>query len=232
MSIAVIIPVLNEQTILPRTLKTLITMPWDQIIVVDGGSQDETMDRARAVLSMGSAGRFDLSIGSPGRARQMNTGAARADSEILVFLHADTELPNQAPQLIQAALQDAAVVGGRFDVQFPNDRGWAWVISRMMNLRSRWSGVSTGDQAIFVRRQVFDQMGGFSDIPLMEDIEFSIRLKKKGRIVALPQKVTTSFRRWEKHGPLRTILRMWILRLWYWLGGSPATLKHYYDAVR
>ncbi|MCA9479144.1 MAG: hypothetical protein KC545_02150, partial [Nitrospira sp.] len=120
----------------------------------------------------------------------------------------------------------------RFDVRFPKDRGWAWVISRMMNLRSRWTGICTGDQTIFVRRGVFERLGGFADIPLMEDIEFTTRLKTVGPVVALREFVITSFRRWERCGPLRTILRMWTLRLLYWMGWDPRRLQQFYDAIR
>jgi hypothetical protein len=127
---------------------------------------------------------------------------------------------------------DRRCVGGRFDVRFPCDTGYAWMVSRLMNWRSRLSGIATGDQTMFVRRSVFERMGGFADMPLMEDIEFSHRLKSLGTLAALQDKVTTSFRRWEQHGPLRTIMRMWTLRLFYWLGWDPHRLHHYYDHVR
>ena len=137
----------------------------------------------------------------------MNTGAAESRSDVLVFLHADTHLPAHAREAIEAVLANPRHVGGRFDVQFENDSGFAWVISRMMNLRSRLSGICTGDQAIFIRRTVFQQIGGFADIPIMEDIDLSYRLKQVGKIAALRSKVLTSFRRWEQRGPIRTIVR-------------------------
>jgi GT2 family glycosyltransferase len=149
-----------------------------------------------------------------------------------MFLHADTHLPHNAKQVVEQAMVDTQCVGGRFDVRFPRDSGYAWVVSRLMNLRSRVSGISSGDQTMFVRRSVFEKMGGFADIPLMEDIEFSRRLKRIGTVAALKDTVTTSFRRWERHGPLRTIVRMWILRLLYWLGWDPHRLQHYYDPIR
>lgn len=232
MKIAIIIPVLNEQDALPRLLTNLLRMPFDDIIVVDGGSQDETVDVAKQFLNQASPGRLQVVASAPGRAVQMNAGATKTQAEILVFLHADTELPGHAPYGIRQALADASCVGGRFDVRFPNDSGWAWVISRMMNLRSRWTGICTGDQAIFVRRSIFERLGGFADIPLMEDIELSKRLKKTGRMIALPDTVTTSFRRWQQGGPLRTILRMWTLRLLYWIGWHPRTLRQFYDETR
>jgi len=233
MTIAVIIPVFNEQEFLPRLLANLLPMGFDDIIVVDGDSNDGTLEAARPFLEHQSTGRLQLVSSARGRAIQMNEGAKNTCADIFVFLHADTDLPHHAPHCVrQAMAADSSCVGGRFDVRFPKDHGWAWVISRMMNLRSRWTGICTGDQAIFVRRRLFEHLGGFAEIPLMEDIEFTTRLKKAGSVVALRQTVTTSFRRWEQGGPLRTILRMWTLRLLYWLGWDPKTLQKFYDAVR
>jgi rSAM/selenodomain-associated transferase 2 len=232
MPIAVIIPVLNEQETLPSLLPTLMPMGFEQIIVVDGGSRDQTVKVAGMMLKSASDSHFRIISGPCGRASQMNAGAALATSDILVFLHADTHLPHNARQVVEQAMVDQRYVGGRFDVRFPRDTGYAWMVSRLMNLRSRLSGISTGDHTIFVRRSVFEQMGGFADMPLMEDIEFSRRLKRLGMIATLKDKVTTSFRRWEQHGPLRTIVRMWALRLFYWLGWDPRCLEHYYDTVR
>lgn len=232
MKIALIIPVYNEEETLPRLLSAVVSMRFEEIIVVDGGSQDRTVEAVRPFQAQGPPDWVQLVTSERGRAVQMNAGAARSTAEILVFLHADTELPPDARQLVLEAMSDSSCVGGRFDVRFPNDHGWAWVISRMMNLRSRWTGICTGDQAIFVRRCLFEHLGGFSEIPLMEDIEFTARLKKIGPVVALRETVTTSFRRWERDGPLRTILRMWTLRLLYWLGWDPKTLQKFYDAIR
>ena len=167
-----------------------------------------------------------------GRARQMNAGAAEAKSDILLFLHADTQLPPDSRVAIEQSMENPQCVWGRFDVQFEDDRGWAWVISRMINWRSRWSGIATGDQAIFVRRSIFEQMGGYVDIPLMEDLEFTRRLKRLGKVIPLQMKVTTSFRRWEQRGTLQTILHMWTLRFLYWVGLSPRTLHQFYATIR
>jgi hypothetical protein len=134
--------------------------------------------------------------------------------------------------MIDRTLADRQMVGGRFDVRFDRPSMWGALISRMMNWRSRLSGLATGDQALFVRRPIFEQMGGFADMPLMEDIEFSRRLKRKGAIAALTTTVTTSFRRWEQQGPVRTILLMWTLRFLYWIGVSPHRLAHLYAMVR
>lgn len=232
MSIAVIIPVLNEQAALPALLPALMPLGFEEIIMVDGGSRDQTVAVARTMFESASDAHYRIISGPCGRASQMNAGAALATSDILVFLHADTQLPHNARQVMERAMGDQQYVGGRFDVRFPRDTGYAWMVSRLMNLRSRLSGISTGDQTMFVRRSVFEQMGGFAEIPLMEDIDFSRRLKKLGTIVALKDRVTTSFRRWERCGPLRTIVRMWVLRLFYWLGWDPRRLQHYYDTVR
>lgn len=167
-----------------------------------------------------------------GRARQMNEGAKASRGEILLFLHADTKLPDEAKTVIEATLADQRMVGGRFDVRFHPPSMWGAIISRMMSWRSRLSGIATGDQALFVRRHIFEQIGGFADIPLMEDIDFSRKLRRKGTTAALTATVTTSFRRWERHGPLRTILLMWALRFLYWIGVSPHRLAQLYTTVR
>jgi rSAM/selenodomain-associated transferase 2 len=162
----------------------------------------------------------------------MNEGVKASHGEILLFLHADTRLPSTAKQDIEAAMQNSQVVGGRFDVGFDRHTTWSTVISAMMNRRSRWSGIATGDQAIFVRRWVFEQLGGFADIPLMEDIDFSRRLKRMGQIAPLRSRVVTSYRRWETHGPIRTILLMSTLRFLFWAGVSPQRLQQFYTIVR
>jgi rSAM/selenodomain-associated transferase 2 len=162
----------------------------------------------------------------------MNAGAAASGGDVLIFLHADTRLPSDARFAIEEALEDPSCVGGRFDVRFEPDSGWRWVISRMMNIRSRWTDIATGDQTLFVRRAVFEQLGGFPDIPIMEDVEFCRRLKRAGRIAALRSTAITSYRRWHTWGPLRTILLMWSLRSLYWLGISPHKLRHFYGEAR
>lgn len=232
MSIAVIIPVLNEEETMPALLGALLPAGFEEVIVVDGGSRDRTVNVTRTILASVPDPRYRLVSGPCGRASQMNTGAALAKAEILMFLHADTQLPHNARQAVEQAMADSTCVGGRFDVRFPRDTGYAWMVSRLMNLRSRLSGIATGDQTLFVRRSMFEQMGGFANLPLMEDIEFSRRLKFLGTVAALSDTVITSFRRWEKHGPFRTIVRMWLLRLCYWLGLDPHRLHRYYDPVR
>lgn len=230
MTIAVIIPTLNESSTIARTLTHTVALGFDEIVVSDGGSTDTTLPMVQACCARVPA--VQLVTALTGRARQLNEGVKACRSEIVLFLHADTELPPQAKTVIESTLQNPHYVGGRFDVCFDRPSRWGTIISWFMNRRSRLSGIATGDQAIFVRRQIFEQMGGFPDIPLMEDIEFSRRLKRQGPTAALTDCVTTSFRRWEQNGPLRTIFLMWTLRFLYWLGVRPARLNHWYRAVR
>jgi rSAM/selenodomain-associated transferase 2 len=230
MAISVIIPTLNEEKSLPRTLACLSASAHTEVIIVDGGSTDGTLSLAQEFCARTANAR--VITASRGRARQMNEGAKTSQCEILLFLHADTQLPAQAGQIVESALAKRNAVGGRFNVRFDSPSTWARVISSFMNRRSRVTGIATGDQALFVRRQVFELIGGFSDIPLMEDIEFSGRLQQAGRTVALQDTVVTSFRRWDREGPLRTILLMWALRFLYWAGVSPHRLARVYRVVR
>jgi len=235
MTISVIIPTLNEERTIAATLARTASLGFDELIVVDGGSTDETpalLESYRLKTQSSALSPVHWVTAPAGRARQMNEGAKASRGEVLLFLHADTQLPRDATTVINRALADHRMVGGRFDVRFDRQSMWGTIISRMMNWRSRLSGLATGDQALFVRRPLFEQMGGFADMPLMEDIEFSRRLKRKGATAALTATVTTSFRRWEQQGPLRTILLMWTLRFLYWIGVSPHTLSRWYGLVR
>lgn len=230
MAITVIIPTLNEEQALPQTLARLTSSGQLDIVIVDGGSTDQTIPIAETFCTNVPTAR--LVTAPAGRARQMNEGAKASRGDVLLFLHADTLLPANVQAVITSALADPAVVAGRFDVRFDSSSSWGRMISTLMNWRSRLSGIATGDQAIFVRRHIFEQLSGFAEIPLMEDIEFSRRLKRVGLIAALSEHVMTSFRRWEQHGPLRTILLMWTLRFLYWVGISPSRLSRWYEAVR
>ncbi|MGC3974172.1 MAG: TIGR04283 family arsenosugar biosynthesis glycosyltransferase [Nitrospira sp.] len=238
MTIAVIIPVLNESRCLAHTLAHIRAFGFDELIIVDGGSSDDSVAIAQSFAErrdtdpLPAIGSMRVLTAPRGRARQLNTGAAASACDVLLFLHADTLLPPNARRAVLTVLSDTACVGGRFNVRFDSPRLQALVISSLMNLRSRWSGIATGDQAIFVRREVFERIGRFADIPLMEDIELTRRLKRAGSLASLPDQVVTAFRRWEQQGPLRTILLMWTLRFLYWIGVSPHRLQHFYSMVR
>lgn len=233
MRLSVIIPTLNEERVITDTLTHTAESGVDEIIVVDGGSSDRTPAIAKSCAeALAASVSVQVLTAPPGRARQMNAGAAASRGDSLLFLHADTRLPTGAVAAITQACADSRCVGGRFDVRFDAYGIWPPVISTLMNRRSRWTGISTGDQALFVRRDVFARLGGFPDIPLMEDIEFTRRLKRAGRIAALPLTVVTSYRRWQRHGPLRTILLMWMLRGLYWCGVAPERLARLYAHVR
>jgi rSAM/selenodomain-associated transferase 2 len=224
-NVSVIVPVLDEEKTIATTLDALIALAPHEIIVVDGGSTDRTAEICQ---------QFDVKVmvSARGRARQMNSGAKAASGDILLFLHADTTLPNSAFDDIRLALGDSRYVGGRFDVELAGQHWMLKVIGAMINYRSRLSKVSTGDQAIFVRRFVFEQIGGYPDIPLMEDLAFCRMLRHTGEIACLKSRVMTSARRWEIDGVWRTILRMWALKLLYLAGISPNRLKQYYADAR
>ncbi|TAL11466.1 MAG: glycosyltransferase [Nitrospirae bacterium] len=227
MTISVIIPTLHEEKTLPGTLARLRHPAFSEVLVVDGGSRDRTL------ADVALAHPLTRVMNAPtGRARQMNAGAAVATGEILLFLHADTLLPPAAAEDIIAAMADTRIAGGWFNARLVPDRGLLWIVGRMMSWRARLTGIATGDQAIFVRRKVFEDIGAFPDIPIMEDIAFSRRLKRAGLVAALRRCVMTSGRRWERHGAIRTILLMWRLRLLFWLGASPGRLKRLYDDAR
>ena len=225
MDISVIIPALNEEKTIAATLTALMALKPHEVIVVDGGS----VDRTREISAETGA---TVITGARGRARQMNTGAQQATGDILLFVHADTRLPPAAFADIVAALQDPRYLGGRFDVHLDGDHWMLKVIGAMINHRSRLTKVGTGDQAIFVRREVFARVGGFPDIPLMEDIAFCRALKRLGGIACLRTKVVSSARRWESEGVWRTIVKMWILKLLYFAGVSPVKLKRFYADAR
>jgi rSAM/selenodomain-associated transferase 2 len=225
MSLSVIVPALNEELGIGATLRRARQPGVREIIVVDGGSVDGT----RAVAH----GLADVVLSAPrGRAAQMNAGAARAGGDILLFLHADTLVPDGFAQAIAAACGKPGVIGGRFDVALTPSSPLLRLTGELMNWRSRLSRVATGDQGIFIRRDVFARLGGYAEIPLMEDIDLSRRMKRAGRIACLRQRVTTSARRWQTHGVLRTILLMWSLRALYFFGLPPARLRWLYDDAR
>ncbi len=222
-TLAIIVPVLNEMETLPELLEHL--RHWQQrdveVLLVDGGSEDGSRE---AITEDG----FTLLQSPAGRALQMNTGARASNANQLLFLHADTRLPANADQQLLAALNHHQRSWGRFDVRISGRSVWLPVIAFMMNRRSRLSGIATGDQAIFMTRSAFEQVGGFPEQPLMEDIAISKRLKALSSPICLTHKVTTSGRRWDSRGSWRTILLMWQLRWAYWRGVPAEHLaKHY-----
>ncbi|MGD8617805.1 MAG: TIGR04283 family arsenosugar biosynthesis glycosyltransferase [Gammaproteobacteria bacterium] len=225
--LSVIIPALNEAAAITVTLQALqpLRAQGHEVIVVDGGSHDLTVDLSRPLADRVIQARA-------GRATQMRAGAAVADGSVLWFLHADTTAPRNADRLILRALQHARTGWGRFDVQLSQTRPLLRCVAWMMNQRSRLSGIVTGDQGLFIRRELYDDVGGFPAIPLMEDIAFSRALRRHGRPARIQQPLVSSPRRWLRHGILRTILRMWVLRLAYFLGVSPEWLAAYYAPHR
>jgi rSAM/selenodomain-associated transferase 2 len=228
-AISIVIPVLNEAQQIQALLQDLSSLPEvAEIIVVDGGSTDGTAELARQ-----RSRAHVLEFGHANRALQMNAGAAAAHGEVLLFLHADVRLPLTALDHIRATMRDERIVGGCFAFGFPSSvprayRVYAWGI----NLRTRWFQTATGDQAIFVRRPVFERLSGFQAMPLMEDIELFNALKRQGQVAVLSPSVCVSPRRWQQHGLMRTGLLMYALRLGYWLGVSPARLKQFFLDVR
>ncbi len=222
MKLSIVMPVLDEAAVLSGALAALAPLRarGHQLIVVDGGSGDGS-------LAMAAAGADEVLSAPRGRARQMNAGAARARGEVLVFLHADTQLPAGADAAVLEAVAQGAA-WGRFDVAIDGRSPLLGCVAWFMNRRSRFTGIATGDQAIFVRRDLFLRLGGHSDQPLMEDIELSRRLRAAAWPACLHLRVRTSGRRWESRGVWRTIVLMWRLRWRYWRGVSPEVLAREY----
>lgn len=246
--VSIIIPIFNEADNLSRLFQNLTSLDPapQQVILIDGGSTDSStviaQDLIKAVLSdTSSAIDWQVLESNAGRATQMNAGASLASGEVLLFLHADTQLPTQAIANITAAISIRATrttaisttairtaVWGRFDVQLDSNALMLRVVSQMINWRSRVSGIATGDQAIFIQRALFEQLGGYPDQALMEDIEISKRLKALAKPICLNRKVVTSARRWQQHGTWRTIVLMWQLRFDYWRGVSADHIRARY----
>ena len=248
-ALSIVIPVLNEAQGIAHCLLALAPLRarGAQVIVVDGGSADDTVEQARQTLQTTAHGAAEAAVADsghathadaflawqvisspPGRAAQMNTGAQQASGATLLFLHADTHLPPAADTLVTRALNRGTHHWGRFDVHIAGQHGMLRVIAALMNRRSRSSGIATGDQAMFMTRAAFDKVGGFPAQPLMEDIEMSKRLLRLSRPACLRQRVVTSGRRWETRGVWRTVLLMWRLRFAYWRGASPERLAELY----
>jgi len=227
--ISIIVPVLNEEAALPGFLKQFERLEGDfELIVADGGSIDGTV----AVAKDPGLPAVKVINAPRGRARQMNAAAREASGEVLLFLHVDTDLPDGALSAIAGAMSDEKVAGGRFKVKLDNPAIPYRVIGSMINIRDAIFGGFTGDQAIFVRKSVFDKIGGFREIELCEDLDIARSLKKEGKVIRLPLLVTTSARRWEKSGVLKTILLMWLIRILFYAGVSPKKLAAIYADVR
>lgn len=213
MKLSVIVPMLNERQELPVLLERLLSLKRQgcEVIIVDGGSTDTS-----AILAAGAG--FRVIASERGRARQQNAGAATATGHVLLFLHADTQLPAGALSLIERALVRGSCCWGRFDVAISGRSIWLPMVAHLINWRSRLTGIATGDQAMFMRRDVFFHLGGFPEIPLMEDVALSKRLLEHSRPSCIRQRLTTSGRRWEQNGVWSTIFLMWRLRWSYWRG--------------
>ncbi len=220
-------PVLNEEAVLEEQLAHLVAQCAGhdcELLIVDGGSRDATVEIAQR--------RGRVIPSARGRAAQMNAGASAATGEVLIFLHADTRLPNDAFTAIERALAAPQVAGGAFRVCFDCDRWPYRFVACCINLRSRLRASFTGDQAYFMRAASFHAVGGYPDQPLMEDLEIIDRLRRSSKVVLLPQYVITSARRHEKIGLLRSVLFMWYLRTLYKFGVSSARLQRMYSDIR
>jgi len=219
--ISVIIPVLNEANTISSLLERLVDTDNVEIIVVDGGSQDETVTVARS---------HNVQVIStpPGRACQMNVGAARATGDILLFLHADTRLPVNFDSLVRQGLKEPKTIAGAFELRIDAQQFGLRLIERLVNWRSRFFSMPYGDQAIFLKATIFHDIGGFPNLPIMEDFEFIRRLQPLGKITIVPASVLTSGRRWQRLGILKTTLINQLIILGYFLGVTPDKLVRWY----
>lgn len=221
--LSIIIPVLNEERFLAKNEERLVSLLQEghEILVVDGGSRDASVNIARALGCKVFCTRAS-------RGHQLGYGASHSENDVLLFLHADTQLPDRAAQVIARVFARPEQSWGRFDVRFSNPCTVFRVIAWFMNKRSCLTGIVTGDHALFIKRKLYFSCGGYMDAPLMEDVEFCRRLKKHAPPVCLPEEVVTSSRRWEQNGILKTVVTMWWLRLMFFLGRSPEKLARLY----
>lgn len=226
MKVSVVVPVLDELEYLPATLAALQRQGWiHEVIIVDGGSTDGT----REWLDRGGCGNTKIVHAQSGRGRQLNAGAAAATGDTLLFLHADCLLPRDAGDRLQDALSLHQVAGGCFRVKFAQKRPRSLsLVAAGINLRTRITHSATGDQGIFVRRKVFEKIGGFRGWPLFEDVEFVRRMKVDGRFLVVPSRITVSARRHLKHGVFRTVFFIYALRIGFWVGIPPLVLANWY----
>jgi len=222
-TISLVLPVRNEAGLIREQLQRLqcYRAKGHEIIVIDGGSRDATVEQTQGLVDK-------CEVSAAGRSNQMNRGASEANGDILLFLHADTQLPINADEGINSALSAQACRWGWFDVKLSKPRLAFRIVASMMNLRARLTSVSTGDQALFVERELFQEIGGFPQLALMEDIAISKTLRRQGRPARPLGLVTTSSRRWEENGLISTILLMWRLRFLYFIGVKPQKLREMY----
>ncbi|MDE2697422.1 MAG: TIGR04283 family arsenosugar biosynthesis glycosyltransferase [Gemmatimonadota bacterium] len=218
-----IIPVLNEEAVIGACLAQFCGVEDVELIVVDGGSTDDTQEVVEAL------GRAQwVQVGKAGRALQMNAGVERATGDVFLFLHADTFLPSDGLMLIRDSLRVFGVVGGRFRLGLSEETIGFRLVAFFSTLRSRYLGITYGDQGIYVRRETFNAVGGFPPLQLFEDSEFCARVARIGKFVMLNARVCSSTRRWRKWGFVRTVVEMWVLRLLYACSVSDVTLSRWY----
>lgn len=227
-SVSIIIPVLNEESGINETIshvKQISSGRAVEIIVVDGDAAGSTIHAITDLYVIRTTSR-------PGRAMQMNAGAQSASGDIVLFLHADTFLPHRAIGLIQYVMKSGRYAAGAFSLGLDSEKLPLRVIAAAARLRTRMTGIPFGDQSLFMRREYFCKIGGFAEIPLMEDVEIASRIKKLGgRIAVLPERVTTSARKWEREGIVYSIFRNWLIQLSYFMGAPPERLaKIYYSS--
>jgi len=222
MKLSFVIPTLNEALGIEDVLKPLqcFRHVGHEIILADGKSDDDTVELAKSLVD-------SIVIVEKGRARQQNAGAKEANGDWLFFLHADTQIPKNLQKILGSRLNND-IVWGRFDVKLTGCHIYFRIIEKLMNWRSRLTGIATGDQLIFIRADIFKKIGGFKDIDLMEDIEISTRLKAISAPLCFCETVVTSSKKWEKNGIIKTVLLMWWLRLNFFLGRDPKKLQQIY----
>jgi rSAM/selenodomain-associated transferase 2 len=225
-TISIIIPVLNEAEIIQKTLLRLKTKSEIEVIVVDGGSEDRTFELTQELAQ--ELKLKAISCPQSGRAHQMNRGAALATGDILLFLHADTQLPSRYPDIVKETLSQSQTIAGAFELAIEGPTYSLRFIEKMVNWRSRLLSLPYGDQAIFLKASVFQEIGGFADLPIMEDFELIQRLKKRGKIIIAPAQVLTSGRRWQTLGILKTTLINQLVIIGYYLRIPPIKLAHFY----
>jgi rSAM/selenodomain-associated transferase 2 len=225
--ISIIIPVFNEASTLEATLTRLQDISDVEVIIVDGESRDETVDIAKRFDK-----RFKVTTTRAGRAHQMNVGAAIATGDILLFLHADTHLPPEFDTLVRQALQNPSTIAGAFELRIDANLRGLRLIEKMVNMRSRLFSMPYGDQAIFLKASIFHDIGGFPDIPIMEDFELILRLRRQGQITIIPLPILTSGRRWQKLGVVKTTLINQLIIVGYFLGIPPSQLVRVYRKSR